>query len=283
VDNITALRCDLEYSVGADSHFCFNLQAVRGHGQRVLEESLHVTPGIDLREFEDPGSGNRFFRCDAPQGVLQVRYDARVQRLRPSPDVDLPECPVRALPNEVLHYLMPSRYCQSDVMARAAQHLFGQVPPGYARVAHICEWIRQNIAYQVGVSTALTSAQDVYLQRAGVCRDFAHLAITFCRALNIPARLVVGYVHFDEPPQDFHAVFEVWLGDRWVMFDPTDLAQAHRIVRVSAGRDAKDTAFCTIFGAVTMTRMELQVNEDGAPPVDEPDPAQATVRMVAVA
>lgn len=283
MDQITALRCDLEYSVGADSHFCFNLQAVRGHGQRVLEESLQVTPAHDLREFEDPGSGNRFFRCDMAPGRLRVRYDARVQLLRPAPEADLPERPIKALPHEVLHYLMPSRYCQSDVMGRAAQHLFGQVPPGYGRVAHICAWIRQNIVYQVGVSTPLTTAQDVYLQRAGVCRDFAHLAITFCRALNIPARLVVGYVHFEEPPQDFHAVFEVWLGDGWVMFDPTELAQAHRIVRVSAGRDAKDTAFATIFGAVAMTRMELQVNEDGSPPVDDPDPAQATVRMAATA
>ncbi|XAH23712.1 transglutaminase family protein [Xylophilus sp. GW821-FHT01B05] len=281
MDNITALRCDLEYSISADTHFCFNLQAVRGYGQQVLQESLQLTPEVPLQSFEDARSGNRFFRCDALPGRLRVRYDARVALLREAPDTSLPECPVKALPHEVLHYLMPSRYCQSDVMARAAQHLFGQVAPGYQRVAHICEWIRQNTAYQIGVSTPLTTAQEVYLQRAGVCRDFAHLGITFCRALNIPARLVVGYVHFDEPPQDFHAIFEAWLGDRWVMFDPTGLVQAHRIVRVSTGRDAKDTAFATLFGAVVMTRMELQVNEDDSPPVDVPDPVQATVLLAA--
>jgi transglutaminase-like putative cysteine protease len=122
----------------------------------------------------------------------------------------------------------------------------------------------------------------VYLQRAGVCRDFAHLAITFCRALNIPARLVVGYVHFDQPPQDFHAVFEAWLDGRWVMFDPTALAPVEAVVRVGTGRDAKDTAFSTLFGLVNMTYMHIQVNPDGSPALDDPDPAEATVqRMVA--
>jgi transglutaminase-like putative cysteine protease len=94
-----------------------------------------------------------------------------------------------------------------------------------------------------------------------VCRDFAHLGITFCRALNIPARLVVGYVWFDEPPQDFHAVFEAWLGGRWVLFDATRMAPIDRLVRVGTGRDAKDVAFCTIFGAVRMTDKKLMVRE----------------------
>ncbi|WP_236698512.1 transglutaminase family protein [Xylophilus sp. Leaf220] len=276
---ITALRCDLEYVVGGNSHFLFNIQAARSGDHRILEESLVVTPDIGLRSFEDPGSGNRFFRCDADGGRLNVRYDARIERIREPVDPTLPEAAVSALPHEVLHYLMPSRYCQSDVMSRAAQHLFGQVPQGYQRVQHICEWIRANIAYQLGVSTSTTSAQDVYLQRAGVCRDFAHLAITFCRALNIPARLVVGYVRFADPPQDFHAVFEAFIGNRWVLFDPTDMAQVDRIVRVSSGRDAKDTAFATIFGPVQMTRMIIQVNEDGTPPSENPDPAQATVLL----
>ena len=280
MNSITTLRCDLEYSIHADTHFCFNIQASRRGDQRILEDSLIVTPGIQVRQFEDPNNGNRFFRCDGIPGTLKVRYDARIEMLRSKPDSALEECPVTSLPNEVLHYLMPTRYCESDVMSRAAQHRFSSVPPGHHRVRHICDWIRENIAYQLGVSTATTSARDVYLQRAGVCRDFAHLAITFCRALNIPARLVVGYVHFDQPPQDFHAVFEAWLGGQWVMFDPTALAPVEAMVRVGTGRDAKDTAFATMFGMVTMSYMHIQVNHDGSPPSDNPDPMEATVRRM---
>ena len=280
MNNITTLRCDLEYSIHADTHFCFNIQASRRGDQRILDDSLIVTPGIQVRQFEDPNNGNRFFRCDGIPGTLKVRYDARIEMLRAKPDSALNESPITSLPNEVLHYLMPTRYCESDVMSRAAQHIFGNVPPGYQRVRHICDWIRENIAYQLGVSTATTSARDVYLQRAGVCRDFAHLAITFCRALNIPARLVVGYVHFDEPPQDFHATFEAWLGGQWVMFDPTNLAPVEAVVRVGTGRDAKDTAFATMFGMVTMSYMHIQVNHDGSPASDNPDPLEATVRRL---
>ena len=278
-ESITALRCDLEYTVHADTHFCFNLQAANCGGQVVLDEALTVNPADGLEFFEDPHTANRFFRCNASSGVLKVRYDARVQLSRPPVDQTLMECAVADLPHEVLHCLMPTRYCESDVMSRAAQHLFGQIPRGYQRVAYICQWIRENIAYQLGVSTATTSAKDVYLQRAGVCRDFSHLAITFCRALNIPARLVVGYVHFQEPPQDFHAVFEAWLGGQWVMFDPTALAPVERVVRVGTGRDAKDTAFATLFGPVNMRYMHIQVNHDGTPPLEHPDPAQATLAM----
>jgi transglutaminase-like putative cysteine protease len=116
-----------------------------------------------------------------------------------------------------------------------------------------------------GFSNSTTTAQEVFVQRAGVCRDVAHLGITLCRALNIPARLVVGYVNFNEPPQDFHAVFEAWLGDgadgRWVLFDGTRMASIDRLVRIGTGRDAKDVAFATIFGGVQMLRKDLTVDE----------------------
>ena len=120
---------------------------------------------------------------------------------------------------KILHYMMPTRYCESDLMSRCAQQLFGDLPPGIGRVQAIVDWIHESITYEPGSSISTTTAREVFVERAGVCRDFAHLGITFCRALNIPARLVVGYVYFDEPPQDFHAVFEAWLGGQWVLFD----------------------------------------------------------------
>ena len=276
----TAVRCDFEYAVQGDTHFCFNLQAAHTADQTVLSESLKVTPGMELREYEDPNNGNRFFRLDAPTGVFQISYETVVQIDRAVTDSSLPEVRISDLPDDVLHYLMPTRYCESDVMGRCAQNLFGNIPPGYGRINTICEWIRDNISYTIGLTTSSTSAQDVFLQRSGVCRDFAHLGITFCRALNIPARFVVGYVVFDEPPQDFHAVFEAWLGGRWVLFDPTGMACMERMVRVGTGRDAKDAAFSTVYGGMQMTRMEIQVNYDGIAPEENQDPAQATVLVI---
>ena len=202
-----------------------------------------------------------FFRFDAQLGVLKIRCRATVQRLPVLVPVDLAEVPVNAVPNEVLHYLMPSRYCESDLMSRAAQQLFGDLPPGIGRVQAVVDWIYDSITYEPGSSVSTTTARDVFVERSSVCRDFAHLGITLCRALNIPARLVVGYVWFDEPPQDFHAVFEAWIGGQWVLFDAARMAPVDRLVRVGTGRDAKDVAFCTIFGPVSMTAKILSVRE----------------------
>jgi len=251
----------LTYEAQAPSHLLFNLEAALCDGQQVLDESLTLDPPLPLRHYSDANSGNRFFRFDAPAGALQLRYRAVVRRGAASQPTALRELPVSEVPDTLMHYLMPTRYCESDVMARAAQQLFGDLPPGIGRVQAIVDWIHDSLCYEPGSSDSTTTAQQVFVQRAGVCRDFAHLGITFCRALNIPARLVVGYVSFDEPPQDFHAIFEAWLDGHWVMFDPTRMAPADRLVRVGTGRDAKDVAFCTFFGPVTMTEKTITVRE----------------------
>jgi transglutaminase-like putative cysteine protease len=192
---------------------------------------------------------------------LSVNYHANVELITTPVPLHLQEAEVTAVPDEALRYLMPSRYCESDILSRAAQQMFGHLPHGLSRVRAIENWIHDSIYYLPGFSNSTTTAQEVFVQRAGVCRDFAHLGITLCRALNIAARLVVGYVYFEEPPQDFHAVFEAWLDGQWVVFDPTKMAPIERLVRVGTGRDAKDVAFATIFGDVHMLRKELQVNE----------------------
>ena len=257
----SVVDCLLAYDVGGPAHFLFNIETAFHEGHRVLEERLTITPSMKVHNFCDERSGNRFIRLDAPRGLLTINYNARVE-LMPAPvPLHLDETPVSAVPDDVLRFLMPSRYCESDIMSRAAQHLFGQLPHGISRVRAIERWIRESIEYLPGYGNSTTSAQDVFVQRAGVCRDFAHLGITMCRALNIPARLVVGYVHFAEPPEDFHAVFEAWLGGQWVVFDPTGMAPVDRLVRIGSGRDAKDVAFATIFGQVQMVRKELTVLE----------------------
>jgi transglutaminase-like putative cysteine protease len=262
----SVLDCLLEYEVSSPAHFLFNIEAAFHPGQELIEERLTITPSMKVRNFCDERSGNRFIRLDAPKGVLSINYRARVHLHAQAVPQHLDETPVTALPDAVLHYLMPSRYCESDSLRRIAQQLFGQLPPGMSRVRAIENWIHESIEYRAGFTQSTTTAQDVFVQRIGVCRDFAHLGITFCRALNIPARLVVGYVNFDEPPQDFHAVFEAWLGGRWVVFDATRSAPIERLVRIGTGRDAKDVAFATIFGGVKMLRKEIAVDEGDMPP-----------------
>ena len=251
----------LEYEVQSPSHFCFNIEAAHWPTQKILSERLAVSSGVSPHIYTDPGSGNRFFRFDAAPGPLLVNYQADVEVYSEHIDAHLAETPVGAVPDDVFHYLMPTRYCESDVLSAVAQQMFLDVEPGMRRARAVVEWIHQHIQYRPGSSNSTTTARDVFVQRAGVCRDFAHLGITLCRALNMPARLVVGYVWFDEPPQDFHAIFEVWIGGRWVLFDPTGMAPVDRLVRIGTGRDAKDVAFSTIFGAINMTRKEITVLE----------------------
>ena len=261
----TLIDLALDYDVASPSHFLFNIEAAFHEGQKVVEERLTITPSVKVRHFTDERNGNRFIRLDAPKGRLSVNYHATVEVNAVPVPLHLDESPVTQVPDHVLRYLLPSRYCESDIMSRAAQQLFGRLPPGLSRVRAVEHWIHDSVYYLPGFSNSTTTAQEVFVQRAGVCRDFAHLGITLCRALNIPARLVVGYVHFADPPEDFHAVFEAWLEGRWVLFDATRMAPIERLVRIGTGRGAKDVAFATIFGGVQMLRKELTLDEaDGS-------------------
>ncbi len=276
--HLSTVETLLEYEVLAPSHFCFNIEAAHWPTQTIHGEALSLSPEVALRTFEDPGSGNRFFRFDAPPGRILVDYKAEVEVRPDHVRPDLPEMPVSQVPDQVLHYIMPTRYCESDVVAAFARETFGAMKPGLARVRAIVDWVRTNIAYTPGSTTSTTTAHEALEQRKGVCRDFAHVSITLCRALNIPARLVSGYVWFDEPPQDFHAVFEAWLGGRWVLFDPTGMAPVDRLVRIGTGRDAKDVAFCTIFGSVRLLRKQVWVLEhDPRDPVPLAGPLEDAV------
>ncbi|NEP46785.1 MAG: transglutaminase family protein, partial [Okeania sp. SIO2H7] len=171
----------------------------------------------------------------------------------------IPETPPSELPVEVLHYLYPSRYCQSDLLFGLAMSEFGDLVPDYSRVTAICNWIYDKVQYLSGSTNSETSAYDTASQRAGVCRDFAHLGVAFCRALNIPARFVSAYAYRLQPP-DFHACFEAYLGDRWYLFDATRLVPLDGIIRISTGRDATDVSVATFFGAVQLNQMNLSVD-----------------------
>ena len=249
------IDCKLNYQLSGMADFLFQIHALHGMDQEVLNESLDIMPALTAHTYEDPTIGHRFMRLQAQAGELSLHYRAQVRRTVKPRDTSAPEMPIAELPDSVLHNLMPTRYCESDLLSHAAQKIFGGLPQGYSRVQAIADWIYENVDYTLGSSNATTTACDVFRNRAGVCRDFSHLGVTFCRAINIPARLVVGYSQFDEPPPDFHAVFEAWLGGEWVMFDATRMASVDSLVRIAMGRDAKDVAFATIFGPATMTSM----------------------------
>lgn len=148
------------------------------------------------------------------------------------------------LPEDILPFLLPSRFCPSDKFMRFAQREFGDAGDGVARVMAILNWIRTNLDYVPGISNAETTAERTFVDRAGVCRDFTHLGITLSRALGMPARAVSAYALGLDPP-DFHAIFEVYLENSWWLIDPTRLAPIEGIVRIGSGRDASDIAFLT--------------------------------------
>ena len=247
--------CLLSYEVHGTTDFVFQIHALNGRDQVVVSESLTLTPPMPVHVYNDPAELHRCTRLQVASGAFQLHYQARVRRKVEADDLNAAEVPIWQLPDGVLQYLLPTRYCESDLLSHATQKMFGGLPPGYARVNAICDWIHSRIDYQVGTSTATTTARDVFMQRTGVCRDFAHLGITFCRALNIPARLIAGYLNFDTPPPDFHAVFEAYLGGRWVIFDATRMSNVAGLVRIASGRDAKDVAFAMMYGPATMTSM----------------------------
>jgi transglutaminase-like putative cysteine protease len=265
--HLSTVETVLEYHVQSPTHFCFNVEAAHWPTQKILSERLTISTGVTPHSYIDRTGGNRYIRFDAQPGPLKVNYKAEVEVNTPEPDAGLRETPVGEVPDEIFPYLLATRYCESDVLCGEVVRMFGGVPPGIGRVHAIVDWIRRNIQYKPLSTHSTTTAQEVFQQRVGVCRDFAHLGITFCRALNIPARIVVGYVWFDEPPQDFHAVFEAWLSGQWVLFDPTGMAPTDRLVRIGTGRDAKDVAFATIFGQLQMTRKEVMVLEHDPRPV----------------
>ncbi len=251
------LGCQLKYNINQPSTLVFNLSVINNEYQRILQENLNIDPKTDYDEYIDPYAKNRYFRINASSGELEVSYQATVElsHFYAEPK-EVPEVPPADIPLETLPYLYPSRYCQSDKLMRLTQYEFGDLKPGYSRVTAVCNWIHDNVTYLSLSTDPNTSAYDTATQRVGVCRDFAHLGIAFCRALNIPARFVSAYAYGLQPP-DFHACFEAYLGDRWYLFDPTRLAPQTGIVRIGTGRDAADVSFATFFGGVQMEQMHV--------------------------
>ncbi len=249
------LSLELGYEVlQTPADFIFNIHAAQTKQQTVVKEELAVSQKIPTDLHTADTSRNRYLRFSAEQGPLSVQYRATVdiEHHIAAPD-DLPEVAVADLPPDAIAYVYPSRYCQSDRVGRLANREFGNLPRGYSRVVAIRDWVTSHVAFASNTSDATTSAVDTLISPAGVCRDFAHLMIALCRAVNIPARFTTGIDYGADlalGPTDFHAYVEAFLGDRWYMFDPSGTAIPMGFVRFGTGRDAADVAFATIFGAV---------------------------------
>ncbi|MES2958014.1 MAG: transglutaminase family protein [Pseudomonadota bacterium] len=259
------LSVELNYQVGDQgADFIFNVEAARTARQTIANERLTLSQDIEAQPSVDAVTGNRRLRLRALPGPLTLSYAATVDLTHHRADpASLAEVPVGQLPASTLSYLYPSRYCQSDRLIKLAINQFGQMRQGHSRVLAIQQWVRQQVAFTSNTSNSTTSAVDTLIEQVGVCRDFAHLMIALCRAVNIPARFASGTDYGADPalgPPDFHAYVEAYLEGGWYIFEPSGTAIPMGLVRLGTGRDAADVAFATIFGGVTSQAPLIQAN-----------------------
>jgi transglutaminase-like putative cysteine protease len=230
-------------------------------------DQMKIEPDVPVERYVD-SFGNHCSRFLAPSGIVRL-YNSTLIEDSGLPDAQAPEAKQHAvedLPSEVLRFLMGSRYCETDLLTQVASELFGHVPPGWARVQAICDWVYQKVEFGYAFARPTKTALDVYLERTGVCRDFQHLAITFCRCLNIPARYVAGYlgdirIVLPPSPMDFSAWFEAYLDGRWWTFDARHNHPRIGRVLMATGRDATDIAITTSFGSHTLNRFFVVSDE----------------------
>jgi transglutaminase-like putative cysteine protease len=261
------IGCDFTYAAAIPTPVIFQVQPVESPQVSIEYSRWAAEPAVAVSGYTDL-YGNPCVRAVLPAGRSSFGYQAVavVPDAVEDADEDAPEVAPDRLPDETLIYTLPSRYCLPDVLGDESWSRFGGLAPGYRRVQAICDRVHRHLTFEYGSTTALSSAVDVNLAGRGVCRDFAHLAISFCRALNIPARYVFGYlpdmdVPPDPAPMDFAAWMEVWLGDRWWTFDPRNNIRRKGRIVIGRGRDASDVAMATTFGGPLLESMVVQAQE----------------------
>ena len=247
----------LDYQFAEAADVLLQVEVAQMADQRLIGDKLTVSSPEKLRPVAGEESiGQRTWAVG--QGTFHAVYSALVEIDRPQITLDaLDAADPRDLPALVLPYVMPSRYVESDRFEPFVESRFGTMTGG-TKILAMMDWLAQEMAYVPGSSNADTSAMATFVQRQGVCRDYAHLLIAMARAARIPARMVSAYAPH-VTPQDFHAVVELWLADGWHLVDPTGMAKADEIARIATGRDATDIAFMTIFGTAEMMAQSVSV------------------------
>jgi transglutaminase-like putative cysteine protease len=233
----------------------------------VIPDRLTTTPALPVTSYRDT-FGNQCSRVLAPPGRVTLATHAVIND-NGQPDEIITNAwqdAVEDLPEDALQFLMGSRYCETDLLSNTAWQLFGHTAPGYTRVQAICDYVHRHIWFNYQNARSTRSAAEAWTERTGVCRDFAHLAITFCRCLNIPARYCTGYLSdlgqpLPYPPGDFAAWFEAWIGGRWQIFDPRNNEARMGRILMARGRDASDVAIATTFGPNILERFKVWADE----------------------
>jgi transglutaminase-like putative cysteine protease len=259
--------CRLRYETTEATAFIFQIEAAKADSQTVMQEMLTLPPGSVSDLYVDPVTLTRKVRTFLGPGPVEVVYEATVGVDASGFDpAQVMEFDFAQLPLEYVEYLAASRYCPSDVFTKLAFETFGQLPRGHTRVTAVCDWIFNSITYASGSTGPSSTSVDVFESKQGVCRDFAHLGISLCRALGIPARYASVYADALSP-QDFHAVFQAYLngpkGGEWFAFDPSRMSSVDAMVRIAAGRDAADVAFAWPQGPVTSQPPEVWASAPG--------------------
>lgn len=240
-------RCDLTFDISLPTPFILMLRPRSGAQQSVVRENFTMVPTVPLSEYTD-GYGNLCQRLVAPPGIFSLYTDAEVITADGiDRDFGAPFVEIQNLPDSVLSFLLPSRFCESERFGQMATEITAGQPLGYSQVAAIESWIRATISYEFRNSDTQVSAIEVHSRQWGVCRDLSHLGIALCRSLGIPARMVVGYLH-GLRPMDLHAWFEAYVGDRWYTFDATQAEKRGGYLVLGYGRDAADVAVFNQFG-----------------------------------
>jgi|HubBroStandDraft_1064217.scaffolds.fasta_scaffold144698_1 transglutaminase-like putative cysteine protease len=255
--------CEFVYEAAVPTHAVLQVEPRLSGGVAALDERWETVPQIGLARYVD-GYDNLCRRATIGAGTSSLRYDALLE-VPDAPDpenLEAVELAPRDLPDDVLVYTLPSRYCPSYDLADPAWDLFGSMAPGWRRVQAISDWVHDEISFDYLATRRLFTAADIFEKRAGVCRDFAHLAVTFCRALNIPARYAFGYLpEIDVPPsghpRDFCAWTEVFLDGAWWTFDPRNNQRRRGRTLVGRGRDAVDVPMVCTYGGPKLTSMTV--------------------------
>ncbi|MGN5351953.1 transglutaminase-like domain-containing protein [Ralstonia sp. 22086] len=263
--------------------FIFNFHAAQTARQTIVAESLQLTPAVPTTLQTEPGLLNRHLRVQAPRGHLAINYVATVDMHHLlTPPQSLFEVRVADLPLDVIPFLAPSRYCESDRLMAFARREFGGYQRGYALVLAIRDWVCRYVEFIPLSTSEQTSAVSTLVDRHGVCRDYAHLMIALCRALSIPARFATSVNYGADPalgPPDFHAFVEVYLGNRWNLLDPSNGSMPMGLLRIGTGRDATEVPVAMIFGDVEPARPSVQVHAltSAEPKADLPMPTDQAI------
>ncbi|MBW8743298.1 MAG: transglutaminase family protein [Sphingomonas sp.] len=251
------VQASLDYRFAGPTDVLLQLEAADIPEQRVVDPLFTLTGAAHLaRVPAQDGIGQRIWLRTEERLIVEYRATVEIDRIL-ADCATLPRTPLHQLPGETVQYLMPSRYCPSDQFQPFVDAEFGGVEGG-TRVAAMRDWVRNNLSYQPGVSTSGTTAQETFVRRTGVCRDYAHLLITLTRASGIPARMASVYALGVEP-QDFHAVADVFLDGAWHLVDATGMAEAGAMAKIGVGRDAAEIPFLTSYGQAVLIAQTVSV------------------------